>query len=106
LHGFDPARDAVVGEEMSEIDAWALAELDAVTERVRKAYETYEFHLAYQALYHFCTVTLSARYFDIIKDRLYTSAPRNVARRSAQTALYKSAMRSRACLRRFLFYRR
>jgi len=89
LHGFDPARDAVVGEEMSEIDAWALAELDAVTERVRKAYETYEFHLAYQALYHFCTVTLSARYFDIIKDRLYTSAPRNVARRSAQTALYK-----------------
>jgi isoleucyl-tRNA synthetase len=38
-------------------------------------------------LYNFATVTLSARYFDIIKDRLYTFAPRNKARRSAQTAL-------------------
>jgi len=88
LAGFDPARDTVASEEMLEIDAWALAELDAVTERVRKAYETYEFHLAYQALYNFCTVTLSARYFDIIKDRLYIAAPRSQARRSAQTVLY------------------
>ncbi|MFN2455644.1 MAG: isoleucine--tRNA ligase [Pyrinomonadaceae bacterium] len=91
LAGFDPTRDTVASEEMLEIDRWALAELDALTERVRRAYETYEFHLAYQALYHFCTVTLSARYFDIIKDRLYTAAPRNAARRSAQTALYKIA---------------
>jgi isoleucyl-tRNA synthetase len=37
----------------------------------------------------FATVTLSARYFDIIKDRLYTYAPKNRARRSAQTALYQ-----------------
>jgi isoleucyl-tRNA synthetase len=34
-------------------------------------------------------VTLSARYFDIIKDRLYTSAPKSRARRSAQTALHR-----------------
>jgi isoleucyl-tRNA synthetase len=34
---------------------------------------------------------LSARYFDIIKDRLYTFAPRNEQRRSAQTALYRIA---------------
>jgi isoleucyl-tRNA synthetase len=91
LTGFEPERDAVTRAEMLEIDAWALAELDQLIERVRKAYETYEFHLAYQALYHFCTVTLSARYFDIIKDRLYTAAPRNAARRSAQTALYQIA---------------
>ena len=39
--------------------------------------------------YQFCTVTLSARYFDIIKDRLYTFAPRNHGRRSAQTVLYR-----------------
>jgi isoleucyl-tRNA synthetase len=36
-------------------------------------------------------VTLSARYFDIIKDRLYTAAPKSHARRSAQTALYRIA---------------
>jgi isoleucyl-tRNA synthetase len=54
-----------------------------------KGYEVYDFQAAYGALYHFCTVTLSARYFDIIKDRLYIYAPRSVERRSAQTALYK-----------------
>ena len=91
LDGFDPARDSVSAEEMLEIDRWALAELGAVTERVRAAYETYEFHTVYHTLYHFCTVTLSARYFDIIKDRLYTAAPRSPARRSAQTALHAIA---------------
>ncbi len=91
LDGFDPARDSVPEAELLEIDRWALAELDVVIEKVRAAYEAYEFHLVYQALYEFCTVTLSARYFDILKDRLYTFAPRNPARRSAQTALYRIA---------------
>jgi len=87
LDGFDPARDAVPLPRMHEIDRWALAELDAVVRRALAGYESYEFHTVYHALYHFCTVTLSARYFDIIKDRLYTSAPKSEARRSAQTAL-------------------
>src|SRR5205085_4710959 len=87
LDGFDPARDSVSEEGLFEIDRWALAELDAVIEKVRAGYETYEFHTVYHALYNFSTVTLSARYFDIIKDRLYTAAPRSHARRSAQTAL-------------------
>jgi isoleucyl-tRNA synthetase len=89
LDGFDPARDSVPEAELLEIDRWALSELDVVVNKVRAAYEAYEFHVVYQALYEFCTVTLSARYFDILKDRLYTFAPRNPARRSAQTALYR-----------------
>jgi len=91
LDGFDPARDSVPEAEMLEIDHWALSELDAVIEKVRAAYEAYEFHTVYHALYGFCTVTLSARYFDIVKDRLYTFAPRNPARRSAQSALFRIA---------------
>jgi isoleucyl-tRNA synthetase len=91
LDGFDPARDTVSADEMQEIDRWALAELDSLTGRVRAAYEAYEFHTVYHSLYHFCTVTLSARYFDIIKDRLYTAAPRSRVRRSAQTALHRIA---------------
>jgi isoleucyl-tRNA synthetase len=87
LDGFDPERDAVALPAMREVDRWALAELDAVIRRVLAGYESYEFHTVYHSLYHFCTVTLSARYFDIIKDRLYTSAPKSEARRSAQTAL-------------------
>ncbi|HEY0724667.1 MAG TPA: isoleucine--tRNA ligase, partial [Pyrinomonadaceae bacterium] len=89
LNGFDPARDAVPFEEMEEIDRWALAELNHVTTEVLAAYDGYEFHNVYRALFNFATVTLSARYFDIIKDRLYTFGPHSKARRSAQTALLR-----------------
>ena len=91
LHEFDPSRDTVPEDQMEEIDRWALAELDRVLAEVAKAYEAYDFHNVYRAMYNFSTVTLSARYFDIIKDRLYTYAPRNKARRSAQTALLRIA---------------
>lgn len=91
LDGFEPARDTVSDKELLEIDRWALAELDSTIVDVRAAYEAYDFHGVYQRLHQFCTVTLSARYFDILKDRLYTFAPRNPARRAAQTALYRIA---------------
>ncbi len=91
LHGFDPSRDTVGEQDLLEIDRWALRKLDEVVGKVRAAYDAYEFHLVYHLLSDFCTVTLSARYFDIIKDRLYTFATRNQARRSAQTALYRIA---------------
>ena len=91
LSGFDAQKDVVADNELLEIDRWVLAELDEVISNVRRGYETYEFHMATRAIYGFCTVTLSARYFDIIKDRLYTAAPRSLARRSAQAALYRIA---------------
>jgi isoleucyl-tRNA synthetase len=89
LAGFDPKRDRVPFDQMLEIDRWALAELNEVTKRVLEAYRSYEFPDVYHALYNFATVELSALYFDILKDRLYTYAPRSLARRSAQTAVYE-----------------
>ena len=91
LDQFDPATDSVSSDDMLDIDLWALAGLNDLTEKVLAAYEGYDFQAAYNALYNFCTVTLSARYFDIIKDRLYIFAPRSLERRSAQTALYQIA---------------
>jgi isoleucyl-tRNA synthetase len=91
LEGFDPARDNIGQRELHELDRWALAELDSCIERVLAAYAAYDFHAGYQALHNFCTVTLSARYFDIVKDRLYTAAPKSHARRCAQTTLYEIA---------------
>lgn len=88
LDGFEPERDSVAENEMLEIDRWAIAGLNDVAGLVVKGYEAYDFQAAYNAVYNFCTVTLSARYFDIIKDRLYIFAPRSLERRSAQTALY------------------
>ncbi|MCY7347815.1 MAG: isoleucine--tRNA ligase [Pyrinomonadaceae bacterium] len=88
LDKFNPESETVSLQEMLEIDRWALAELDLVIGKVVNGYEEYNFQIAYQTIYHFVTVTLSARYFDIIKDRLYIYAPKSVERRSAQTALY------------------
>ncbi len=89
LDGFDPNKDSVPADQMQEIDLWALAGLNEVTEKVVAAYTAYDFQAAYNAIYNFCTVNLSARYFDIIKDRLYILAPHSQARRSAQTTLYQ-----------------
>ncbi len=89
LDGFNIETDAVPEAELLSIDRWALASLDEVTTKVLKGYEAFDFQASYGALYHFCTVTLSARYFDIIKDRLYIYAPRSKERRSVQTALYR-----------------
>jgi isoleucyl-tRNA synthetase len=91
LDGFDPKTDTIPESKMEEIDLWALRCLDEVTVKVLKGYDAYDFQAAYNAIYHFCTVTLSARYFDIIKDRLYIMAPKSLVRRSAQTALYRIA---------------
>jgi isoleucyl-tRNA synthetase len=89
LHGFDPKRDSVPLDRMFEIDRWALAEMNEATGKILAAYERYDFTEVYQRLYSFATVELSALYFDILKDRLYTYAPKSLARRSAQTALYE-----------------
>ncbi len=91
LEGFDTAADTVYSDRMLEIDLWALAMLNETIGKVVAAYDAYDFQTAYNTLYNFCTVTLSARYFDIIKDRLYICAPKSEGRRSAQTALHRIA---------------
>jgi isoleucyl-tRNA synthetase len=89
LADFDPARDAVPDAELTGLDGWAMLRLHRTIERVRRAYEAYEFHLAFQSLHNFCAVDLSALYLDVLKDRLYTSAANAPERRAAQTACYR-----------------
>jgi isoleucyl-tRNA synthetase len=57
--------------------------------KCREWYATYDFHRVYHALHDYCVVDLSAFYFDVLKDRLYTKAAKNGSRRSAQTAIWK-----------------
>ena len=70
------------------MDRWILHRLEEVIQRVREAYERYQFHVVYTTLYNFCTVDLSAFYLDVLKDRLYTSGAASQERRSAQSAIY------------------
>jgi isoleucyl-tRNA synthetase len=91
LYDFNPKRDMVAGDELEEIDAWALARTAEVLEKVQAAYQEFAFHKVYRTLYDFATVDLSAFYFDVLKDRLYTAPARSIRRRAAQTVIYRIA---------------
>ncbi|MDR2197113.1 MAG: isoleucine--tRNA ligase [Coriobacteriales bacterium] len=78
----------VVGwADLTPIDRWALVRLLEVSEAVTEAYESFRFHIAYHTLYDYVTTDLSAVYFDALKDRLYSDAPDDISRRSAQSVL-------------------
>ena len=89
LFDFDPLRQALPGERMEEMDRWMLERTADLVKRCREWYASYEFHRIYHAIHDFCVVDLSAFYYDVLKDRLYTKAATNAARRSGQTAIWK-----------------
>jgi isoleucyl-tRNA synthetase len=89
LYDYDPDRHTVDPGDLEELDRWALTRLASLVRRCREAYEAYEFHVVYHALNNFCSVDMSALYFDIVKDRVYCSAPDSTARRSAQSAMHE-----------------
>ncbi len=89
LGDFDPARDALANDKLEEIDRWMLERTADLVKKCREWYADYEFHRVYHAIHDFCVVDLSAFYFDVLKDRLYTKAAKSSSRRSAQTAVYK-----------------
>ena len=86
---FDAKRDAVPHAKLLEIDRWALARAAQLQAEMLAHYEVYEFHPVVAKLHVFCSEDLGAFYLDILKDRLYTTAPDSHARRSAQTALWQ-----------------
>ena len=89
LYDFDPDNDMVSNDELEELDKYALMKLDEVIAIARKGYDEYEYHTTAHALHNFCVVDMSNFYFDVLKDRLYTTAPDSKSRRAAQTVLYK-----------------
>jgi isoleucyl-tRNA synthetase len=89
LADFDPARDALAFADLKALDQFMLLRTAELSARVRRWYEEFEFHRIYQQLNQFCAVDLSNVYFDVLKDRLYTSPAKSAARRSAQTAVWR-----------------
>ncbi len=86
---FDPATDAVPLEQMLEIDRYALARASELQAEILRHFDVYEFHPVVNKLQVYCSEDLGAFYLDVLKDRLYTTAPKSLARRSAQTALHQ-----------------
>ena len=86
---FDPAKDVVPPEQMLEIDRYALSRAAQLQLDILGHYKVYEFHPVVSKLQIYCSEDLGSFYLDILKDRLYTTAPKSLARRSAQTALWQ-----------------
>jgi isoleucyl-tRNA synthetase len=86
---FDPATDAVAFDDLLEIDKYALSRAAQVQAEIRAHFDAYEFHPVVSKLQLYCSEDLGAFYLDVLKDRLYTTAPKSLARRSAQTALHQ-----------------
>ncbi|MEG1747650.1 MAG: class I tRNA ligase family protein, partial [Oscillospiraceae bacterium] len=88
LYDFNPDTDCVALNDMTPLDKFALHCFNELCKTSLDAYNRYEFHAVYRAIYNFCVIDQSNFYLDIIKDRLYCEAPNSKERRSAQTALY------------------
>jgi len=86
---FDPATDTVAPEDLLEVDRYALARAAELQADILAHFERYEFHPVVAKLQVYCSEDLGAFYLDVLKDRLYTTAPKSLARRSAQTALWQ-----------------
>ncbi len=87
LYDFDSEKHKLDESAMHELDRWIMARYRRLVERVADAYERFEFHRVYHSLLDFCTVDLSAVYLDVIKDRLYVSAPEDRGRRAVQAVM-------------------
>ncbi|MEY2777371.1 MAG: hypothetical protein RLY30_1469 [Pseudomonadota bacterium] len=88
LSDFDPALHWVALADRTEIDQMAIGLMQEVQDEVQSLYADYSFHPAVARLTAFCSEDLGAFYLDILKDRLYTTAPNSPARRSAQSTIY------------------
>jgi isoleucyl-tRNA synthetase len=89
LYDFDPQKDAVEFEKLESIDQHMLRVTAALSADVRRWYDEFAFHRIYHRVNYFCVTELSAFYFDVLKDRLYISAPNSPGRRAAQTAIWR-----------------
>lgn len=88
LYDFDIDKDAVLISEMTELDQYALSQLQDISNEVLEYYKDYKFTGVFRTLNKYCTNDLSSFYLDIIKDRLYIEKKDGFLRRSSQTAMF------------------
>ena len=86
LDGFSD-EERVPVEAMPELERWVLHRLTEIDAKIRAAVASYDWTGVYPELHNFCSVDLSAFYFDIRKDAVYCDRPDSVRRRAARTVL-------------------
>jgi isoleucyl-tRNA synthetase len=78
--------DRVEPSDMPELERWVLHRLAELDHKVRTGYAAYDFQGVFQQIFNFCTLDLSAFYFDIRKDALYCDGD-TARRRAARTVM-------------------
>ena len=69
-------------EELPELEQLMLHKIYSLDHKFKKYFQSYDFHNLYKELLNFCTVDLSAFYFDIRKDVLYCDPEESEKRKS------------------------
>jgi isoleucyl-tRNA synthetase len=100
LGDFEPGTHTVAPDQLTELDRWALHTLQNLIDEVTRGYETYEFQRATRAISDFCTVEMSSFYLDVLKDRLYASAPDDHSAAPPRPRCTRSPPCCAACCRR------
>jgi len=80
-------------ENLPELEKYMLYKLYLLDEKFNMYFENYNFHSLYRELLNFCSVDLSAFYFDIRKDTLYCD-PANSSKRKNCTKLLSIILES------------
>ena len=68
--------------ELPELEQFMLHKIYSLNENFKNYFNNYDFHNLYKELLNFCTVDLSAFYFDIRKDSLYCDSKDSKKRKS------------------------
>ena len=86
LDGYDES-GAVDYADMPALEKWVLHRLAEITAEHEKAVRNHDHKKIFSTLFNFCTVDLSAFYFDIRKDALYCDPLNSTRRRACRTVI-------------------
>ena len=80
--------DAVELEQMPDLEKYILNKVSQMNTELKSLVQKHDYHGIFVKLLNFCTLDLSAFYFDIRKDSLYCDGKDSLKRRSVATCLH------------------
>ncbi|WMC18944.1 MAG: isoleucine--tRNA ligase [Enterobacteriaceae bacterium PSpicST2] len=88
LNDFNPNIKFLNFKKMIILDLWALKHTFKIQKKIINAYNKYNFKKVIKYLIKFCSIEMGSFYFDIIKDRQYTTKKNSINRKSCQITMF------------------
>ncbi|AFX99675.1 isoleucyl-tRNA synthetase [Candidatus Endolissoclinum faulkneri L2] len=79
--------EAIEPNDMPELERWVLHRIYEIDLIIRQCTKDFNYHKMFLTIQHFCSVDLSAFYFDVRKDSLYCDTKRSKRRRAMRTIM-------------------